>query len=243
MLGSITGGPVRQRRRHWVSYTLYTPKEDAVRHFTGKVLLIANRDPDTVAALRVLLDGVVDMLPAAADVGLDEPDAKGDTFVARARSRALYAARRSRHPAIADDSGMGIEVLGGFPGVLSKRLAERADGTRDFARAMAAVHDKVKLHKDVVAYFSCTLAVAWPDGHCQTAEGDIFGTLVWPPRGIFGFGYDPMFMPDGHTITFGEMSPIVKEMISHRAVAFKALRAKIFRGSGIGEVGGDNPGG
>ena len=135
-------------------------------------------------------------------------------------------------PALADDSGLCVEALGGDPGIFSARWAGPG---KDFGEAMRRVHDKVAAIEDAPrdAHFVCALALAWPDGHVEWFEGRVDGTLVWPPRGDRGFGYDAMFVRDGDEQTFGELEPATKHAVSHRADAFAKLVELIFQGSGI----------
>lgn len=153
-------------------------------------------------------------------MGLPEPDETGTTFEANAELKALASARGANLPALADDSGLVVPALGGSPGIYSARWA---GPTKDFAIAMARVERELTGQADRRAYFVAALTLAWPDGHCETFRGEVHGRLVWPPGGDRGFGYDPMFMADGHAITFGEMEPAEKHAISHRALAFRHL--------------------
>ncbi len=164
---------------------------------------------------------------AAGDLGLPEPDETGTTFAANAKIKALAAATAARRPALADDSGLAVDALGGEPGIYSARWA---GPSKDFVLAMKKVEDALtaKNAVDRRAHFVAALALAWPDGHVELFEGRVDGTLVWPPRGSRGFGYDPMFVPDGHTQTFGELDPAHKHSITHRADAFRKLVAACF---------------
>ena len=183
---------------------------------------------------------------SAVDLDLPEPEEIGTTFVDNAQLKARAAADLSGLPAIADDSGLCVDQLGGRPGIHSARWAERlielppeadpgeAKVERDFGYAMQRVHDEM-LASDPEpsrnAHFVCALAVCWPeDGQCEIFEGRVDGTLVWPPRGDFGFGYDAMFQPIGHDQTFGEMEPAAKHAMSHRADAFRKLVAALLEG-------------
>lgn len=159
---------------------------------------------------------------SAGELGLAEPEETGTTFQANATLKAHAAAEGAGLPALADDSGLVVPALGGAPGLHSARWA---GPERDFARAMARVEGELGGSDDRAAHFVCALALAWPDGHCETFEGRIDGRLVWPPRGDGGFGYDPMFVAAGETLTFGEMAPARKHAMSHRARAFAALVA------------------
>lgn len=159
------------------------------------------------------------------ELGLPEPEETAETFLGNSAIKALAAARATRLPALADDSGFSAAALGGDPGVRTADWAMRPDGARDYAMAMAKVAERAggEAATDRRAWFTCALVLAWPDGHTEGFEGKAHGVWVWPPRGGRGFGYDPMFVPDGHAETFGEMDPDRKHAISHRAQAFALL--------------------
>jgi XTP/dITP diphosphohydrolase len=165
---------------------------------------------------------------SAAELGLAEPEETADTFRGNAELKALAAARAANEPALADDSGLACDGLAGAPGIYSARWAGPA---RDFRVAMQKVEDGLKAETtadgevDRRASFVCVLSLAWPDGHVESFEGVVRGQLVWPPRGEKGFGYDPIFVPEGETETFGEMAPEKKLPMTHRALAFQRLRA------------------
>ena len=172
---------------------------------------------------------------SAADLGLPEPEETGSTFAENAHLKAAAAARAADLPALSDDSGLEVEALGGDPGIFSARWADRA---RNFAPAMQRVADALKQggawqDEGPRANFTAVLCLAWPDGEAALFEGKVYGHLVWPPRGSKGFGYDPMFVADGHALTFGEMEPDAKHAISHRARAFHEF-ARTCLGSGAG---------
>ncbi|MEI6418616.1 MAG: non-canonical purine NTP pyrophosphatase, partial [Sphingomonadales bacterium] len=158
---------------------------------------------------------------SAGALGLPEPEETEDSFIGNARLKALAAALASGLPAIADDSGLCVDGLGGAPGIYSARWA---GPEKDFGAAMARVHDELG-DKPRGAHFICALCVAWPDGHSEVVEGRVDGRLVWPPRGRNGFGYDPMFVMDGKIETYGEMPRAEKEADNHRARAFRLLAA------------------
>ncbi len=187
--------------------------------------MIASHNPGKVKEIRDLLGPLVDHVASAAELGLPEPEESGESFRANAEHKARAAARAAGLPALADDSGLVVPTLGGAPGIHSARWA---GPKRDFAWAMARVEQALKDQADRRAHFVCALALAWPDGHCETFEGRVHGTLVWPPRGSEGFGYDPIFLPNGHKQTFGEMAPSAKHAISHRAEAVRRLLAACF---------------
>ena len=205
-------------------------------------LVIASHNEGKVREIRDLL-GPYGIEPvSAAELDLPEPDEIGATFIDNADLKARQAADLSGLPALADDSGLCVEALGDRPGIFSARWAladprvapeagpGHVEGERDFMRAMRRVQDELEsLDPDASrnAHFICALALCWPDGHSEWFEGRVDGTLVWPPRGANGFGYDPMFVPAGHEITFGEMDPAEKHAISHRADAFRKLVAAL----------------
>lgn len=168
---------------------------------------------------------------SAAELDLPEPEETGTTFMANAELKAMSAADLSGLPALADDSGLCVEALGGDPGVYTANWAETADGTRDWMMAMGKVEQKLAaLGPDASrsAQFVSMLALAWPDGHVEWFEGRIDGHLIWPPRGEMGFGYDPVFVPEGETRTFAEMSFAEKQASNHRSRAFAKLVAAVF---------------
>lgn len=197
------------------------------RRFQGDVLAIASHNPDKAAEIQALLKPFRVEVRSAADLGLLEPDETGRTFAANAELKARAAAQASGIPALADDSGLVVDALQGEPGIHSARWA---GPEKDFRVAMQKVEDALEGQTDRRAHFTCVLALAWPDGHLETFEGAVAGALVWPPRGVSGFGYDPMFRPDGYDVTFGEMAPEKKHLISHRADAFRKLVDACFRG-------------
>nr|WP_302053800.1 RdgB/HAM1 family non-canonical purine NTP pyrophosphatase [Sphingomonas tagetis] len=191
-------------------------------------MVIASHNEGKVREIRALLAPFGVEPVSAASLDLPEPDETGTTFVANAELKALQAADLSGLPALADDSGLCVEALGGEPGIFSARWA---GPSKDFGLAMALVEKNIaEKGPDVPrdAHFVCALALAWPDGHVEWFEGRVDGTLVWPPRGGNGFGYDAMFLPNGHEQTFGEMAPEAKHAMSHRADAFGQLVAAVF---------------
>jgi XTP/dITP diphosphohydrolase len=159
---------------------------------------------------------------SASDFGLPEPDETAPDFAGNARIKASAAATATGLPALSDDSGFCVAALAGAPGVFSARWAGES---KDFGAAMQLVHDRIGASTDRQAWFMAALCLAWPDGHTDTFLGRVDGTLVWPPRGERGFGYDPMFIPRSATQSFGEMDPVAKHAISHRARAFAQLLA------------------
>ena len=198
----------------------------AIRKLTPGKLVIATHNAGKVREITALLSTYGMQTISAAELDLPEPEETGTTFVANAELKARYAADLSGLPALADDSGLCVEALGGDPGVYTANWAETADGTRDWTLAMTKVQTKLEaLGPDVsrAATFVSTLALGWPDGHLEWFDGRIDGTLIWPPRGAAGFGYDPMFVPLGETRTFAEMPFEEKQANNHRARAFAAL--------------------
>jgi len=161
---------------------------------------------------------------SAGALGLPEPVETEHSFLGNARLKALAAATASGLPALADDSGASIAALDGAPGVHTADWAETPQG-RDYAMAMAKVERLARHAPDRRAWFSCALVLAWPGGHTEEFLGEAHGSWVWPPRGTRGFGFDPIFLPEGHAETYGEMEPTRKHAISHRAAAFAQLRA------------------
>lgn len=197
----------------------------APRRFTGDTLVIASHNKGKIREIADLLGPYASNFPSAGELGLPEPEETGMTFIANAELKALAAAGAG-HVALADDSGLVVPGLGGDPGIYSARWA---GPEKDFDLAMRKVEDGLAGKPDRSAYFVCALSIAWPDGHVETVEGRCHGTLVWPPRGPNGFGYDAMFLPDGHDLTFGEMDQQAKHEMSHRAHAFRQLVERSFR--------------
>ena len=198
------------------------------RLLTGRIV-VATHNRGKLRELAELLEPYRIAAVSAGELGLGEPEETGATFRANARLKAVAAATASGMPAIADYSGLSVDALGGEPGIYSARWAGK---DKDFGRAMQIVEDKLR-HLGALepeqrgAHFACALCLAWPDGHLDEFEANVEGRLVWPPRGDKGFGYDPMFLPDGHRRTFGEMPSIEKHGLppkgaglSHRARAF-----------------------
>jgi XTP/dITP diphosphohydrolase len=193
-----------------------------VRLPRGSVLIVASHNPGKVREIKALL-GPHGIEPiGASDLNLPEPEESGTTFAANAELKARAAADAGKHAALADDSGLWVDALGGDPGIYSARWAGPA---KDFNLAMARVERELreKNTQDFSAKFVCALSLATPHGEMKTFEGEVRGRLVFPPRGARGFGYDPIFMADGETQTFGEMEPQRKHAMSHRARAFAKL--------------------
>ncbi len=194
---------------------------------TGTKLVAATHNPGKAKELAALLDGRFEVLAAGA-LGLPEPDETETTFVGNALLKARHAAELSGQIALADDSGLSVAALDGAPGIYSARWAGPG---KDFALAMDKVAERVEEtgSQDRSAWFTCALAVAWPNGGpAVVVQGEVHGTLTFPPRGDRGFGYDPIFIPAGFDQTFGEMEPTAKDAMSHRAVAFAKLKAALF---------------
>ena len=190
------------------------------RQFTKQKLVIASHNPGKVIEISKLLAPYgVDVI-SAGELNLPEPVETGTSFNANAKLKARASMQGTGLAALADDSGLCVNALGGDPGLYSARWA---GPTKDFSTAMATVHDKLRDFDDKSAYFICVLALAWPDGHVETFEGKIMGQIVEPARGLNGFGYDPIFVPVGFDITFGEFEAEAKATIAHRAVAFDQL--------------------
>ncbi|MDO9222439.1 MAG: RdgB/HAM1 family non-canonical purine NTP pyrophosphatase [Caulobacter sp.] len=192
----------------------------------GTTLVAATHNPGKAKELVALLDGRFEIL-AAGGLGLPEPDETESTFTGNALLKARHAAQQSGHIAIADDSGLSVAALEGSPGIFSARWA---GPSKDFAAAMGKVEERIieAGSEDRSAWFTSALAVAWPDGPSVVVEGRVDGQLVFPGRGDRGFGYDPIFVPDGYSLTFGEMDPAEKDALSHRARAFEKLKAALF---------------
>jgi XTP/dITP diphosphohydrolase len=207
------------------------------RPLAGKVV-IATHNPGKLREMRELLSPYGIEAVSAGELNLPEPDETGTSFQENARIKAVAAATATGLPAFADDSGLEADALDGEPGIHSARWA---GPSKDFAKAMEQVEDWLRIVGAETAEqrhgrFVSALCVAWPDGHLEEFEGVVEGTLIWPPRGTAGFGYDPMFLPDGHDRTFGEMSADEKhglpprgQGLSHRARAFVRLAAACLR--------------
>jgi len=215
-----------------------TQAEFMSRQLTGAVV-IATHNPGKLAEMRDLLSPYNIVATSAAELNLAEPDETGKTFAANARIKAMAAAKATGQPAFADDSGLCVDALGGDPGIYSARWA---GPNKDFRGAMNQIQTLL-VEKGATspaqrrAHFVAALCIAWPDGHVEEVEGRVDGVIVWPPKGTAGFGYDPLFLPDGHDRTFGEMTADEKHGLppkgmglSHRARAFVMLAEKCLRG-------------
>jgi XTP/dITP diphosphohydrolase len=192
----------------------------------GLKIVAATHNPGKVPEIAALLGGRFEIVTAGA-LGLPEPDETESTFVGNALLKARHAADLSGMVALADDSGLSVAALDGSPGIYSARWAGPG---KDFAMAMAKVEERLEEtgSDNRAAWFTSALAVAWPNGPAVVVEGRVDGTLTFPLRGTRGFGYDPIFVPDGFDTTFGEMEPAAKDAMSHRARAFAKLKAALF---------------
>ena len=198
-----------------------------MRHFSGDRLLVATHNAGKLEEIADMLTPFGITVLGAADKGLPEPDETGTTFVENARIKAHAAVKAIGIPALADDSGIQIDALGGAPGVYTADWAETPNG-RDFIMAMTRTYDtlvETGAPAPWTARFCCTFVLAWPDGHDEVFEGRMEGQIVWPMRGEQGHGYDPIFQPRGKDLTFGEMDRAQKNRISHRADTFRKLAA------------------
>ncbi len=207
-----------------------------MRKLDTKTIVVASHNAGKIQEIRDLIGPLGFTAKSAADLNFIEPDETGTTFEENATIKALASANASGLPALSDDSGLVIDALGGDPGVYTANWAETANGTRDFAMAMQKVETALEKAgatspENRAARFVSVLCLAWPDGHTELFRGEVEGTVVWPPRGTQGFGYDPVFQPKGYETTFGEMSaeqkhgwkPGDEQALSHRARAFKTF--------------------
>ncbi len=185
-----------------------------------KKIVLATHNQGKVSEFREMFDGYEVEIISAAEFDLPEPEETGETFQENAALKAILAMKATGLPALADDSGMCVNALDGQPGIYSARWGGEK---KDFNAAMKRVNDELGDNKDRSAFFFCSLALAWPDGEVDVFDGHIDGELVWPPRGENGFGYDPMFVPENDTRTFGEMKQLEKNKMNHRAHAFANL--------------------
>ena len=196
----------------------------------GPKLVVATHNSGKLREIRDLLAPYGIECVGAAELDLPEPEETGNTFVDNAELKAREAADLSGLPALSDDSGLSVDALHGMPGIFSARWAEDEAGNRDFGRAMERVWREVEEAGPEAghdAHFTCVLSIAWPDGDIESFEGKVHGTIVWPPRGDRGFGYDPIFVASGMDKTFAEIEPAQKHAISHRAEAFRNLVAAL----------------
>ncbi|MET0172898.1 MAG: RdgB/HAM1 family non-canonical purine NTP pyrophosphatase [Agrobacterium vaccinii] len=207
-----------------------------MRKLDTRTIVVASHNKGKIAEIADLIGPLGFSAKSAAELNFAEPDETGTTFEENAAIKALASAQASGLPSLSDDSGLVIDALDGNPGVYTANWAETADGTRDFDMAMKKVEDALQERGATEpAARSCrfvsVLCLAWPDGHTEFFRGEIEGTVAWPPRGASGFGYDPIFQPEGHETTFGEMTAEEKhgwkpgdaQALSHRARAFKTF--------------------
>ena len=191
----------------------------------GRKLVLASHNEGKLREIEALLRPLGIEVVSAGELGLPEPEEDAPDFAGNARIKALAAATASGLPALSDDSGFCVAALDGAPGVLSARWAGPA---KDFTAAMATVQQRIGDNPDRRAWFVAALCLAWPDGHTETFLGRIDGSVVWPPSGDKGFGYDPIFVPAGARQTFGDMDPAEKHAVSHRARAFAQVLTACF---------------
>ena len=198
-----------------------------MRKFGGDTLLVATHNAGKLEEIADLVGDYGIRVVGAGELGLPEPEETGKTFAENARIKAHAAAAAANLPALADDSGLEIDALDGAPGVYTANWAETGNG-RDFTMAMTRAHNELVrtgAQRPWTARFRCTFVMAWPDGHDELFEGRMEGEFVWPMRGDQGHGYDPVFVPAGHDVTFGQMDRWEKNRISHRAEAFRGLQS------------------
>ncbi len=194
------------------------------RAFTESNLVIASHNEGKISEITELLKPYNIAVEGGTACNLSEPEENGDTFEANALIKARFFAENTGKPSLADDSGLVIPVLGGAPGIYSARWAgPEKDFTAAMQKVESALLESMTVADGYEAHFVCVLALCWPDGHTETFEGKVFGNLTFPPRGDKGFGYDPIFIPQGHQLTFAEIEPAKKHTISHRAQAFRKL--------------------
>ncbi len=199
--------------------------KNGARLFDGDTLVVATHNKGKLEEFRVMLGGRVQRLMSSADLDLPEPVEDGATFLDNAKIKALAGAKASGLPCLADDSGLCVTALGGNPGIYSARWG---GADKDFNKAMGLVHERMSDAEDRSAHFMAVLVLAWPDGHFEYAEGRVDGAIAWPPRGEHGHGYDPVFVPQGETRTYAEMTMAEKNKFSHRGRALQALVEKVF---------------
>ena len=196
------------------------------RKFIYDQLVIASHNLGKIDEITELMAPLGITVRNSKELQLPEPIEDGLTFIENATIKAISASNNTGLPALSDDSGLSINALSGAPGIYSARWAETNNG-RDFNVAMERIHNELIKHDDLTAQFTCALALSWPDGHIETFEGILNGKIIWPPRGTKGFGYDPIFIPNGYKITFGQMKITQKMKIDHRSIAFKKLKKKL----------------
>jgi XTP/dITP diphosphohydrolase len=198
-------------------------EEKPMRLFQEPKLLIASHNSGKVREIAGLLQPFWVVVTSAKALGLAEPEETGVTFAENASAKARACMKATGLPCLADDSGLVIPALNGQPGIYSARWAQTLQGNRDFSYAIQRVSQEMATQEDLSAHFVCALSLVWPDGDEAAVEGKAYGHLTFPPRGHRGFGYDPIFIPEGHSITYAEMAPEQKQRISHRAIALRQL--------------------
>ncbi len=186
-------------------------------------LVIASHNKGKVNEIKDILNPYKFIVLTSEDLNIDEPLEDGESFEQNALIKSLYSANKSGYVALSDDSGICINSLSGKPGIHSARMAGK---DKNFLKAMKKIHSQIKDKTDKSCKFVCSLSLCWPKGNNITVSGEIHGQFVWPPRGKLGFGYDPIFLPNGKNKTFGEMDPTLKHAISHRNIAFQKLKYK-----------------
>ena len=195
-----------------------------MREFIDKKLVIASNNNGKIRELKDILKIFRIKIFSNYDFNIAEPIENGDTFKKNAYIKSFNTASKTKLVALSDDSGISFKALNGKPGVYSARYAGEK---KDFTLAMKKLNEELKFENDKSCKFTCALSLCWPDGYNITVQGEVFGKFVWPPSGIYGFGYDPIFYYPRLKKTFGELEPSVKHQISHRNIAFKKLTNKI----------------
>ena len=199
-----------------------------MRLFEEPKLLIATHNQGKLREIATVLGSLQILTVSAASLNLEEPEETGATFIENAKLKALAGMKATGLPCLADDSGLVIPALNGQPGIYSARWARTPDGTTDFSQAINRITQEMADKQDYSAHFVCALTLVWPDGFDITIEGKAYGHLTFPPQGNKGFGYDPIFIPEGHSITYAQMPPEQKQRISHRAIAIQKMIREYF---------------
>lgn len=199
-----------------------------MRLFEEPKLLIASHNQGKIREIATLLGPLQVLTVSAASLNLEEPEETGATFIENAKLKALAGMKATGLPCLADDSGLVIPALNGQPGIYSARWARISDGTTDFSQAISRITKEMADKEDYSAHFVCALTLVWPDGFDVTIEGKAYGHLTFPPQGTKGFGYDPIFIPEGHSITYAQMPPEQKQRTSHRAIAIQKMIRECF---------------
>lgn len=199
-----------------------------MRLFQDPKLLIASHNVGKIQEIADLLEPLRIVTTSSLALSLEEPDETGATFIENARLKATACMKATGLPCLADDSGLVIPTLDGKPGIYSARWAQTPEGGRDFSYAINRVKQEMADKEDRRAYFVCALSLVWPDGFDITVEGKAWGNLTFPPRGKNGFGYDSIFVPEGHSLTYAEMPSPQKQRISHRAIAIEKMMQTCF---------------